>query len=151
MHTPTFGAPFSCNNIAYRGKEWIPLPSTGYIQVNAYTSDARMPLKDVAIAITDTNDTAIALRLTNRSGQLDTPIEIPVPDLSAGQTPNTGVIPYATVNLYARTENYEEIEAKNVQVFPNTITVQDLELIPLSELPEYWNQAEIFDTSKQNL
>lgn len=127
------------------------MPATGYIQVNAYTSNARIPLKDVAVAITDSDGSAIALRLTNRNGQLDEPIAITVPELSAGQTPNTGVTPFAVVNLYAKLTDYEEIEALNIQVFPNTVTNQNLELIPLSELPEYWNQVEIFDTPKQNL
>lgn len=79
------------------------------------------------------------------------PVEITVPDFSASQTPNTGVIPFTAVNLYARVENYEEIEVMNVQVFPNTVTVQNLEMIPLSELPGIWNQAEVFDTPPQNL
>ena len=127
------------------------MSATGYIQVHAYASNAQIPLKDVAISVTDTDGSAIALRLTNRSGQLDTPIAIIVPDLSAGQTPNTGIIPFTAVNLYAKLENYEEIEAKNIQVFPDTVTNQNLELIPLSELPEYWNQVEIFDTPQQNL
>ena len=127
------------------------MSATGYIQVNAYASNAQIPLKDVAVSITDTNGSAIALRLTNRSGQLDTPVEITVPDLSASQTPNTGVTPFALVNLYAKLENYEEIEANHIQVFPDTVTNQNLELIPLSELPEYWNQVELFDTPKQNL
>lgn len=127
------------------------MPSKGYLQVNAYTSNARIPLKDTAISVTDLNGSAIALRLTNRSGQLDSPIEITVPDLSASQTPNTGIIPYTIVNLYAKLENYEEIEANNVQVFADTVTMQDFALIPLSELPEYWNQVEIFNTNQQNL
>lgn len=127
------------------------MSATGYIQVNAYASNAQIPLKDVAIAITDPSGSAIALRLTNRSGQLDAPIAITVPDLSASQTPDTNITPFAVVNLYAKVENYEEIEVKNLQVFPDTVTNQNLELIPLSELPEYWNQVEIFDTPKQNL
>lgn len=127
------------------------MSAKGYIQVHAYTSNAQIPLKDVAVSITDTDGSAIALRLTNRSGLLDSPIEITVPDLSASQTPNSGVTPFAVVNLYAKLENYEEIEANNIQVFADTVTNQNLELIPLSELPEYWNQVEIFDTPKQNL
>ncbi len=127
------------------------LSSTGYIQVHAYTSNAQIPLEDVAVSITDANGSAIALRLTNRSGQLDIPIPITVPDLSASQSPNTGVTPYAIVNLYAKLDNYEEIEANNIQIFADTVTNQNLEMIPLSELPEYWNQVEIFDTPKQNL
>ena len=91
------------------------------------------------------------MRLTNRSGAFDERIAISVPDLSAGQTPNTGVTPFSTVNLYARAENYEEIEIEHLQIFPNVLTVQNLEMIPLSELPGQWNNAQIFDTTPQNL
>lgn len=132
-------------------KEAISLSATGYIQVRAYTSNAQIPLKDVAVTVTGTDGGAIAMRLTNSSGQINEPIEIQVPDLSASQSPNTGVIPYATVNLYARLENYEEIFIKNLQIFPNTVTDQNLELIPLSELPKAWNKSETFDTPPQNL
>lgn len=127
------------------------MSATGYIQVHAYTSNAQIPLKDVSVAITETTGSGIALRLTDRSGQLPTPIPITVPDFSASQTPNTGIIPYKVVNLYAKLENYEEIEIKNLQVFADTVTNQNLELIPQSELPEYWNQVEIFNTPGQNL
>ena len=127
------------------------MSAIGYIQVHAYTSYAQIPLQDVAVSITDTNGAAIALRLTNRSGFLDQPIEIEVPDLSASQTPGTGVIPFAIVNIYARLNNYEAIEIENLQVFANTTTLQNLEMIPLSELPSSWNKLEIFNTPPQNL
>ncbi len=132
-------------------KGGIFLSATGYIQVHAYTSSAQIPLKDVAVAVTDASGAGIALRLTNRSGLLDDPIEITVPDAAASQSPNTGVIPFAVVNLYARLENFEEIDIENLQIFPNTVTVQNLEMIPLSELPAQWNLAEVFDTPAQNL
>ena len=127
------------------------MSATGYIQVHAYTSQARIPLENVAVTVTDPSGSAIAMRLTNRSGILDIPISVETPDLSDSQSPNTGVTPYTTVNIQARLENYEEIDAMNVQIFADTITDQDLPLIPLSELPEYWNQAEIFQTPPQNL
>lgn len=91
------------------------------------------------------------MRLTNQSGKLDAPVEIPVPDASAGLSPNTGIIPYSVVNLYARAQNFEQIEVENIQVFVNTITVQNLEFIPLAELPNNWNQVEIFNTPPQRL
>ena len=127
------------------------MSSKGYIQVHAYTSNARIPLQNVAVAVTDIGGSAIALRLTNRSGILDTPVEIEVPDLVYSQTPNTGVIPYSVVNLYARLEDYELIEIENLQVFPETITDQDLEMIPLTEYPDSYLKAEIFQTPSQNL
>lgn len=123
----------------------------GYLQICAFTSSAQIPLKDVAVTITDMSGAAIAMRLTNRNGLLDNPIKIEVPDLSASQSPNTMVIPYATVNLYARLENYEAIEVEFVQIFANTVTIQDLRMIPLSELPNKWSKLEIFDTQSQNL
>ena len=132
-------------------KGGIFISTTGYIQVHAYTSYARIPLQYVAITVTEVSGDAIAMRLTNRSGMLDKQIPIEVPDASASQAPNTGVIPYSVVDLYARLENFEEIHIEKLQVFANTVTDQNLEMIPLSELPENWNQAEIFETPPQNL
>lgn len=127
------------------------MSATGYIQVQAFASNAKIPLPNVSVAITDQSGSAIALRLTNRSGMLDKPIQVEVPDLSASQTPNTGIIPFSTVNLYARLNGYEEIEIENLQIFANTMSVQNLEMIPLSEFPESWNQAELFRIPSQNL
>lgn len=131
-------------------KGGIYLPSTGYIQVHAYTSNARIPLQNVAVMVTTPSGEPIATRLTDRSGLID-PIPITVPDISAGQTPDTGIIPFTDVNIYARLKDFEQIEAENVQVFPNIITNQNLEMIPLSEFPDKWTQAEIFNTPAQNL
>ncbi len=127
------------------------MSAKGYIQVHAYTSYAQIPLEDVAVSVTDASGAAIALRLTNRNGALDIPIEIEVPDLASSQSPNTGIIPFAVVNLYARLNDYEAIEIENLQIFAGTTTLQNLEMIPLSELPKSWNKLEIFNTPPQNL
>ena len=126
------------------------MPDTGYIQVSAFTSKARFPLKDVAISVTATDGTAIAMRLTDRSGRID-PIAIPVPDRAESLSPDTGEIPFTRVNLYARLPGYIQIENEDLQVFAGTTTDQNLEMIPLSELPESWGEKEIFQTPRQNL
>ena len=126
------------------------MPATGYIQVHAYSSFARLPLQDVAVTVTSTDGTAIAMVLTDRSGRI-APIAIPVPDRAASQTPDTGIIPYTDVNIYARLENFEQIESEDVQVFPSVVTTQNLEMIPLSELPDQWTKKEIFRSPPQNL
>lgn len=126
------------------------MPDTGYIQVSAFTSNARIPLKDVAISVTASDGTAIAMRLTDRSGRIE-PIAIPVPDRAESLTPDTGEVPFARVNLYARLPGYVQIENEDLQVFADTITDQNLEMIPLSELPSSWGEKELFLTPRQNL
>ena len=127
------------------------MSAIGYVNVHAYESNAQIPLSDVAIAITDNTGEAIALRLTNRNGMLDRPVQIQVPDLSESQTPNSTQQPFSTVNIYARKQSYEQIEVQNVQVFANTVTDQQFEMIPLSEYPDDQSLLEIFNVPQQNL
>ena len=128
----------------------IPISATGYIQVHAYTSFAQLPLENVAITVTTTDGTAIAMRLTDRSGRI-TPISVPVPEKAESQAPDPGEIPFTSVNLYAHLRGYEKIEAENLQLFAETVTLQNLEMVPLAELPGSWSQTVIFDTPPQNL
>ena len=127
------------------------MSAIGYVNVHAFESNAQIPLKDVAIAITDENGDAIALRLTNRNGILDKSIPISVPDLSQSQTPNNDGKPFTVINIYARKKNFEQIEVQNVQVFANTVTKQEFEMIPLAEYPEDQSLLEIFTVQPQNL
>ena len=126
------------------------MPATGFIQLRAYTSTAQFPLKDVAITVTAADGTAIAMRLTDRNG-LITPIEIPVPDREESLQPDPPERPFTTVNLYARKQGYEQVESENLQVFADTTTYQNLEMIPLAELPDSWDQTVIYNTPPQNL
>jgi len=125
------------------------LPSVGYIQVHAYSSYAQLPLKDVAVSVTTADNTVLAMRLTDRSGRI-TPIEVPVPDLAESQAPGNAA-PFTPVTLYARAAGYEQIQVDDLQVFADTVTVQNLEMIPLSELPSQWSRSETFLTPPQNL
>lgn len=126
------------------------MPATGYIQVRAYTSYAELPLQDVAIVVTAPDGTAVALRLTDKNGRI-APIEIPVPEKIESLSPNPPERPFGLINLYARKNGYEIVEAENLQIFADTTTFQNLEMIPLSELPDKWDQMVVYDTPPQNL
>ena len=125
------------------------MSAVGYIQARAYASRARLPLEDVAVSIVDGEGRLLGLRTTDSSGQT-TPIRLTVPDLAESQSPGN-VKPFVTVNLYARAEGYEQILVRGIQVFADTVTEQELQLVPLSELPGSWKQVEVFDTPPQNL
>ena len=125
------------------------MPAFGYIQAKAYTSRAKLPVEDAAISVVDDQGRLLGLRTTDSSG-LTTPIRLEVPDKAQSQSPGNGK-PFVTVNLYARAENYEQVLARGVQVFADTVTTQELQFVPLSELPGSWKQVEVFDTPAQNL
>ena len=126
------------------------LPANGYIQVRAYESYAQIPLQDVAISVTASDGTVLAMRLTDRSGKI-VPIEIPAPELAESQTPDSPEAPFTRVTLNAKRKGYEQITVDDVQIFADTVTLQNLEMIPISELPDRWDRAEIFQTPPQNL
>ncbi len=125
------------------------MPAFGYIQAKAYTSRAQLPVEDAAISVVDENGRLLGLRTTNSSGQT-TPIRLEVPEAARSQSPGNPR-PFVTVNLYARAEDYEQVLVRGVQVFPDTVTTQDLQFIPLSELPVSRSQVAVFDTPPQNL
>ena len=126
------------------------MPATGFLQVRAYTSQAQYPLTDVAIVITASDGTAIGMALTDRNGRI-APIPVPVPERSESLSPDPGERPFTVVNLYAHKRGYERVESENIQLFADTTTLQNLEMIPLSEFPDSWKQYILFDTPPQNL
>ena len=128
----------------------MKLASTGYLQAHIYTSNAQLPLSNVAVVVTSPDGTAIAMRITDRSG-LIAPIEIPVPPREESQEPGAEERPYTQVNLIAELPGFERIEAENLQIFAGTTTYQNLEMIPLSYQPFGQNQTIRYITPPQNL
>ena len=126
------------------------MSSKGYLKIRVYSSAAKYPLEDVAIAVTDYDGTAIAMALSDRNG-LVPPIEIRVPDKGESQSPNPPEIPYERVNLYAHARGYEQVYAENIQIFADTVTMQELKMIPLAEYPELFDQNALYITPPQNL
>lgn len=123
----------------------------GFLTARAYMSYAQIPLEDVAVVIAAQDGTAIAMRLTNRSG-LTEPISVPTPEASESQAPEKNrERPFTDVTVYAFKNDFEQIVARNVQIFPGVTTVQDLEMIPLSELPDRWDENVLYSTPPQNL
>lgn len=122
----------------------------GYITARAYMSNAQIPLENVAVTILSQDGTAIAMRLTGRSG-LTEPMAIPTPDRIDSEAPETKVRPFTGLTVHAWKSGFEQVTARNVQVFSGVTTVQNLEMVPLSELPDRWDENVLYDTPPQNL
>ena len=89
------------------------------------------------------------MMLTDRSG-LTGQIHVAVPDKADSLTPNNSQ-PFTLVDLSAHLNGYELIRARDLQLFADTVTYQELEMTPLPELPAQWSQSQTFDTPPQNL
>lgn len=126
------------------------MQTIGYLQARAYTSRAELPLEGTAVTVVDPSGRLLGLRLTDSSG-LTTPITLEVPDKANSLSPQTGKPVDATVNLYARLDGYAQILVEDVQIFPDVVTIQNLPLVPLSELPELHNPGQVILTPPQNL
>lgn len=126
------------------------MSATGYLQVRIYESYAQIPLRDVAVSISTREGTNLAMDLTDRSGKIR-PIAIPAPELADSQQPEAEQVPYTTVSLIAGKHGYELVRVDQVQIFANTVTLQEIMLIPMPEMPAGWMQTETFRTPPQNL
>ena len=130
--------------------EGCQLPN-GYLVAKAYMSYAQIPLEDVAVVVTSQDGTAIAMRLTGRSG-LTERIPIPAPEKAESLEPEEhGQKPFTNITVCAYKNNFEQIFARNVQIFPDVTTVQNFEMVPLSELPDRWDENVLYNTPPQNL
>ena len=122
----------------------------GTLTVYAYTSNSRIPIENAQVTILENErPTAkiIASAKTDRSGYI-TPVRISSPAFTEGLTPNNGT-PLSTVAIKITHPDYEDEEISQVQVFPNTITVQSFRMLPAAA--QYQNETQSFTTPPQNL
>lgn len=125
----------SQGGIEWKEKEECNLAATGTILTRVFTSRAQLPVAGATVAFTQRSDqgrhTLLALRVTDANGRTE-PVSVPTPDPSASEAPGT-ITPFAVCDIWVESPGYELLVVENVQIFPNTETLQELELIPLPE------------------
>ncbi len=108
---------------------------TGGLQVNATTLSRLYPVKNALVTVftgEPQNMTVIETAITDESGKsgvfnLKTP-----PQADSQQAENGGVPPYASYNISVRSDGYVEQIAMNVPVFSGVISVQGVDLLPIT-------------------
>ena len=134
------------------------MASIGTIVTRVYTSRAQLPVPGATVAVTQRagggRHTLLALRVTDENGRT-APIRVATPEPSASESPGTEslieVEVEANVTFEVEVPGYEMLLVENVQVFPNTETLQELELIPLPEQTSSSTRGEIVDIPPQDL
>ena len=126
------------------------MSATSLLQVFAFTSRASIPVSGVTVTVTDPQGRLLGIRQTNSSG-LISPIAITVPDKSESLDSAFQGQPFTSVSIFARHPGYRQIDIQNAQVFPGVVTVQNLEMIPLSQLPGQCDATEEFNIPPQKV
>ena len=107
----------------------------GTILTRVYTSRAQIPVGGATVAFTQRGNEGrhilLAVRVTDENGRT-APGRVATPNASASESPGTAH-PFAVCDIWAESPGYELLVVENVQIFPGTQTLQELELIPLPE------------------
>ena len=91
-----------------------------------FTSRAQIPVAGATVAFTQRSTegrhTLLALRVTDANGRTQ-PVRVGTPDPSASESSGTAE-PFAVCDIWVESPGYELLVVENVQIFPNTQTLQ---------------------------
>lgn len=126
--------------------------ATGYVVVRVYTSNAQLPIKNAFVSVTTGNSPDINLlgfRNTNEFGETGI-ISVETPDLDLSLSPSD-ITPFSICNIEISHPSYYTMVINDVQVFANTRTIQEVELIPLEENSKPQDRVITNNIPSQNL
>ena len=107
----------------------------GTIVLRVYAARAQLPVAGATVAVTRKaaggRHTLLAVRITDENGRT-APVEVDTPAPAASESPGTSS-PFALCDVWVEHPGYEVLYLEDMQVFPNTETLQEAELLPLPE------------------
>ena len=129
------------------------MPEKGTLIVFVYTARMAIPIKNARVSLlnSDTQD-LIGFRSTNEEG-LTTAFELDTPNTDSSLTPGEAgdSKPFSVVDILITHPMYQKILVKNVQIFPNRESIQNVNMIPLDEFQNPKTTEIIYPITPQNL
>lgn len=106
----------------------------GYLIAQVFTARQAIPIENAAVLVTRKNgsgDDLISYQFTNSSGETQK-IEIEAPEMGLSQEPGN-FEPFAVVDIRIEHPGYYPVIIHDAQVFANTTTEQQTEMIPVAD------------------
>lgn len=125
----------------------------GSLLVRTYIANMLIPIRDVRVTVTENNgngEEILAFRLTDENGKTEI-IEIDTPDMELSLDQNNTIKPFTSVNIKVEKEGFVIFVIRNVQIFANRLSEQNIEMIPLPEKSEYDEFNNTYIVTPQNL
>lgn len=131
------------------------MEQTGTLLVQVIATNARLPIEGATVVVTTQAENGkfelVSVQHTDRSGNIQ-PVKIATP---AGEDSTaqslTGERPFTQCDVWAEHPGYTVLRAEGVQVFPDVVTRQTMELIPLGEGEHGLGNVDLRDITIQNL
>ncbi len=123
------------------------MASVGTIMLRVYTSRAQLPVPGATVAVTQKSGGG--RHTTDENGRI-APVRVATPDPAASESPGTPH-PFASCDVWVEAPGYEMLYLENMQVFPNTETLQEVDLIPLPEQAPPASRGETVNVTPQEL
>lgn len=126
----------------------------GTLIVFVTTARMAIPIKNASVSIFETGSkNLLGFRRSNEEGKTEV-FEIETPDTNESLSPQENEStkkPFRVVDVQVDHPMYQSILIEDVQIFPDRESIQNADLIPLSEYPSESSQTEVFPISPQNL
>ncbi len=113
------------------------MAQTGTLVFRVYSARQAIPIEGASITVTAAGtdgNVVIANRTTDESGNTE-PLVFTTPDKYVSTSPN-GERGYTLVDVTITHPMYSRVELRDVQIFPGEESIQNMELIPLSEFAD---------------
>ena len=127
--------------------------SNGFIQVQAVTSRAEVPVSGATVTIhreeAGSGQELLSLQRTDESG-LTVPVSVATPDRANSLSPDQAK-GWTDVTVRVSHPDYDGIVVNTVQVFPGVTTRQEMVMIPRGGMPTDQGQTEEFTVPPQGL
>lgn len=124
----------------------------GYVITQVYTSRAIIPIMDASVSITQEKEdkrVVIGVRKTNENGKTS-PVTITTPNEELSLSPGLRT-PFTTCDVQIEHPDFYTVFIKDVQIFANTTSIQNAELVPIESGANTKNAVEAFRVLSQDL
>lgn len=126
----------------------------GRLQIRTYASNMLIPVQNSSVTVTTGKGEKrkiIAFRMTDENGLTEI-LNIDTPPFTDSQTDNsTDDTPFAVVDVLVEKENYSITIIRDVQIFSNRLSEQNVEMIPMPQNSDFDLYSNVYTVTPQNL
>ncbi len=116
----------------------------GFIKVELFTAREVVPVSggNIFILKSTSVDFDKGRILSTDSSGITKMLEVDTPDIELSKSEDSEQIPYSVYDLYVRAPGYKDVVVEGIQVFPNEVSIQQVEMIPTSKEREFLEELE---------